>query len=273
MDLHNVYSTVVRRAAEERGALSHWYLRREARLLEKMERRAVYLADALLTVSEQEAAYFSALGANNVQVVANGVDCQAYADLPLGRSGSTPVLLYVGPMSWEPNFRAVQFLATEVMPKVRARFPEARLRVVGSNPSPAALALNRLPGVDILGAVPAMTPHLLDAHVLAVPLESGGGTRLKILEALAAGLPVVSTPVGCEGLRVTCGEHLLVANRDRFAERLCSLLADPALGRQLAANARALARRQYDWGALSVRACEAVAGVLAKQGARVEVAQ
>ncbi|QDV39718.1 glycosyltransferase family 4 protein [Tautonia plasticadhaerens] len=259
LDLHNVYSTIARRASAERapGPVS-LYLRREAALLRRAERSAAEGADILLTVSEDDARHFAGLGAGDVRVVPNGVDAASYADLPEGRSTPIPTLLYIGAMSWEPNARAARFLATEVLPAVRERFPGARLRVVGRDPSREVRSLGGRPGVEVTGTVADVRPYLADADVLAVPLETGGGTRLKILEAFAAGLPVVSTPVGCEGLRVRHDEHLVIAERGRFSGAVERLLDDPATGRRLAGRARALALESYDWDVIGEAARDAI---------------
>jgi glycosyltransferase involved in cell wall biosynthesis len=259
MDLHNVYSTLAGRAALERRGLARIYLRREARLLQQMESHAARLSETLLTVSQSDASHFLALGGRAVRVVPNAVDCAAYDSLPTGRRSGSPVLLYVGAMSWVPNVSAARYLACEMLPKVRCHFPKVRLRIVGRDPAPEVETLRGLAGVEVTGTVKSMLPHLAEAHILVVPLEAGGGTRLKILEAFAAGLPVVSTPVGCEGLSVKDGEHLLVSSREQFAENVLTLLADERLGTQLAAKARALVREQYDWAVVSEAVCAAVA--------------
>jgi len=234
------------------------YLRHEARLLRRRERDAARGCDAVLAVSDEEARVYRGLGARAVTLAPNGVDCAAYADLPTGRPHAAPTLLYVGPMSWAPNAAAVTFLAREVMPRLRSVVPDARLRIIGRDMTSAVQALADGDGVDVLGMVPSMPPHLLEASVLAVPLETGGGTRLKILEAFAAGLPVVSTAVGCEGLRVVDREHLVVADRAGFAEALIAALRDPAAGAERAARARALARDCYDWRMVGVTACASI---------------
>src|SRR5262249_26047060 len=156
------------------------------------------------------------------------------------------------------NASAAEFLATAVLPRVRERFPEARLRVVGRDPTPEVRALGERAGVEVTGTVPSIVPYLADAHVLAVPLEAGGGTRRKILEAFGAGLPVVSPAVGAEGIRARDGEHLLLAERDRLADVVSGLLADEARGRRLAERGRALVHEQYDWDAVGRTACTAV---------------
>jgi glycosyltransferase involved in cell wall biosynthesis len=212
-------------------------------------------ADALFCVSDGDADYFRTQGARSVRVVPNGVDCGAYAHLPAGRRAEPPMILFLGAMSWTPNATAAVFLAREVFPDVRRRFAYARLCIVGRDPPSDVRALGDLPGVQVTGGVPSVLPYLEEASVLAVPLESGGGTRLKILEAFAAGLPVVSTPIGCEGLDVKNAEQLLIAPGGDFAAALYTLLGDDQLGARLAANARRLVRARFDWQAITDRAC------------------
>jgi glycosyltransferase involved in cell wall biosynthesis len=263
LDLHNIYSQLVQRSAHEaEQVLTRFYLEREARLLQRLEAHAVRSVDVVLAVSEGDAAHFTGLGARAVHVVPNGVDCSAYASLPTAQRTGPPLLLYLGAMSWAPNAHAARFLASVVLPQVRARMPSARLRIIGADPPPEVCALRARPGVEVLGAVPDVTPHLRAAHVLTVPLEAGGGTRLKILEAFAAGVPVVSTPVGCEGLDVMDGTHLMVAPRASLADVTRSLLADPHRARSLAANARVLVRQRYDWQTVGLAAQAAIVGVL-----------
>jgi polysaccharide biosynthesis protein PslH len=248
IDLHNVYSTLAKRVATEQNA--RWkrlYLNREAKLLERMERRAAHLSDQLFTVSEDERLHFEGLGARSVKVVPNGVDCEAFQSLPVARLGQPPLVLYLGNMSWGPNVSAAVFLAREMLPQLLMRYPAARLRIVGRSPSIETRALTSIPGVEVIGDVPEIKPHLRQATVLAVPLDSGGGTRLKILEAFAAGLPVISTPVGCEGLGVRHGEHLVIADRDRFTDGIGELFDNEALTLRIAARARTVARQKFDW--------------------------
>jgi glycosyltransferase involved in cell wall biosynthesis len=165
-------------------------------------------------------------------------------------------------MSWPPNIHAARILAREILPEVRTKFPQARLRIVGRDPTPAVRELQTLPGVEVTGTVPSIVPHLAEAHVLAVALESGGGTRLKILEAFAAGLPVVSTSVGCEGLRAGHDEHLIIAGRSGFADALVEVLGDKTRANTLARKARALAVESYDWTSIGQSACRALQGML-----------
>ena len=260
IDLHNVYSELTARTAEEqRSWMLRQFLRREASALARMEQKAVAASRVAMAVSERDQRYYSNLGARAVYLAPNGVDCGAYASLPEARRSGPPTILFVGAMSWAPNAAAARFLTTEVLPRVRAEVPGARLRIVGRDAGPEVQALARHAGVEVTGAVPDVLPHLADAYVMAVPLEAGGGTRLKILEAFAAGVPVVSTPVGAEGLDVIHGRDLWLAPRARFAEAVVRVLTHPIRAAELAAHARELVVQRYDWSSIGRIACAAVA--------------
>ena len=263
IDLHNVYSLLARRSAEEHG--SRWtrlWLAREARRLERLERQIARSDRTIFAVSDTEVEYFRQLGASRVHAVPNGVDCAAHADLPAGRSGP-PVVMFLGTMSWGPNLAAARFLARTVFPALSQRVPGVSLLIVGRDPPADVRALHGGP-ISVTGAVADVRPYLARASVLAVPLESGGGTRLKILEAFAAGLPVVSTRVGAEGLAAEGGRHYVQAERGDFATALADLLVRPNAGTELAQAARALARERYDWRAIGARAAGHVLAVASR---------
>lgn len=258
IDLHNIYSLLVRRAADDQPSrLKRWFLRHQASLLESIEHQAARHCDAVLAVSDVEAAHFRQLGARHVVTIPNGVDCTALDALPVGRTGS-PTIVFIGTMSWGPNAAAARFLAQEVLPEVRRHIANARLVILGRDPDRETVALGQLPGVEVTGTVPDVTPFLTDAAVLAVPLEAGGGTRLKILEAFAAGLPVVSTAIGVEGIDARPGVHFRLAERREFARALISLLNDRPAATTLASAARALARQSYDWSSIGERLAQVV---------------
>jgi polysaccharide biosynthesis protein PslH len=265
VDLHNVYSLLAGRTGTDTGGVKGVYLGHESRLLARIEQECAAHADALMTVSADEQRHFMALGAKAVHVVPNGVNCPGFTSLPTGRTAGPPTLLYLGTMSWTPNASAARFLAEQVLPEVRRTIPDARLRLVGRDPLPEVKALASLPGVEVTGGVPDVMPHLLDAHVLAVPLESGGGTRLKILEAFAAGLPVLSTRVGAEGIAAAHDTHLLIAERPAFAQAAVGLLSDANVGVRLATAARQLAAERYDWTVVGALAAEAVSALPIKR--------
>ena len=260
LDLHNVYSLILERMAEEaNNPAKRFFLRGEAKRLAKIEQRACRSGTAILAVSEGEATHFRALGAEDVSVAPNGVDCAAFASLPTGRTNVPPTILYLGTLSWGPNATAAIHLAEHIFPKVRQRLPEARLMLVGKSPSREVLVLGEHPGITVAGSVPSIQPYLAEANVLAVPLDSGGGTRLKILEAFAAGLPVVSTAVGAEGIAAEPGREIRIAERPTMAEAILELLQSPAEGAAMAEAARRLAREKYDWAEIG-RICVGIAG-------------
>jgi glycosyltransferase involved in cell wall biosynthesis len=264
LDLHNIYSLLVRREAQEPSR--NWGMRRllsrEAALLGHLETRAVRGTHAVFSVSEQEQAHYAAIGGAAVHLVPNGVDCSAYAALPVGRASSSPTVLFVGTLSWPPNVAAARFLAHDVLPALRQRVPGTALTIVGRDPGPDVQALDRVDGVVVAGNVPDIVPYLRQARVLAVPLEAGGGTRLKILEAFAAGLPVVTTPIGCEGIGGLDGSELRVAGRHELVEALCDVLTDPFGGEVQAQRALALVRRRYDWDAIAETPIKVIGALL-----------
>ena len=265
IDLHNVYSLLVRRAgSDQRSWLKRGFLLHQARLLERMEHQAANACDAVLAVSDTEVNHFRSLGATSVVSVPNGVDCSALEDLPEGRTGP-PIIAFLGTMSWGPNATAARFLAIEALPAVRQRIPDARLLILGRDPPRDVQDLASTPGVTVTGTVPDVRPYLLEATVMAVPLEAGGGTRLKILEAFAAGLPVVSTAIGAEGIAAEPGTEFVMSERANFAEALAWLLTNREAGTKIARAARALAKAQYDWRRIGALATDAVTSVAASR--------
>jgi len=259
MDMHNVYSSLAHRTAAEYPLLRRRYLAGQARLLEREERAAARTAHALMAVSRDDAQYFSRLGARHVVVVPNGVDCERFAAAEEATRASHTIL-YVGALDWPPNVSAARFLAATVLPAVKRRIPDARLVLVGRNPTAEVVQLAAADGaIQVAGNAPDVVPFFRDAGALAVPLEAGGGSRLKILEAFAAGVPVVSTPIGCEGIDGLGEEHLTVCERTAFADAIVAVMQAPGPAHERAARARALARQQYDWAVVGRRVAEAVA--------------
>lgn len=206
--------------------------------------------DRCVTVSEPDRRLLLAANPNlKVDVVPNGVDTRTLQPLPEG--GDPPTLLFVGTMDYAPNRDAALLLVERILPLVRRTVPEARAYIVGANPPPE-LERYRGNGVEVTGRVAELEPYYRAAAATVVPLRAGGGTRLKILESMAFGRPVVSTCVGCEGLDVVNGEHLLVADEvERFAEHTVRLLRNAGLRHRLAGNARRLVETKYDWDGIS----------------------
>jgi glycosyltransferase involved in cell wall biosynthesis len=220
----------------------------KARLVARLEARFTRRFDRVIVVSEAERDLLLAGDPTlRVSVVANGVDAGALA--PLAEEPGSRELLFVGNLAYRPNADAVRWLAEAILPRVRASLPEARLRVVGRAPPPDLERLAACRGVALEGEVSDLRPHYRRALVCVAPLRAGGGTRLKVLEAMAFARPVVSTTLGCEGLPVRHGEHLLLADTpEDFAASVARLAGDDALRAHLCTAARRLVEERFDWG-------------------------
>jgi sugar transferase (PEP-CTERM/EpsH1 system associated) len=223
-----------------------WRLRRyEARLCAE--------ASLVLAVSATDAAHLRRIAPSACYaVLPNGVDTARFTPA-LAPPVGPPTLVFTGTLDFRPNVDAVRWLADAILPRLRRRYPDLRCWIVGKRPAPALLAaVRRCPTLQLVGAVADVRPYLAAAHVYVVPLRMGSGTRLKVLEAMAAGVPLVSTTLGLEGIAARPGEHALVADQAAaFAEAVARLLASPNLRQQLAARARALVETQYDWDRLA----------------------
>jgi polysaccharide biosynthesis protein PslH len=221
------------------------------------QRMAVKRFDRVFVCSEQDRAR---LGRKNVLVVPNGADSpiRTRSDRSDGRT-----ILYCGQLSWKPNADAAVFLAREVLPRIRTRIADARVLIVGSGPSAVVRALGDERSVFVRADVPSVDEYYEQATLAAVPLRAGGGTRLKILEALSRRVPVVSTAIGCEGLDVVDREHLLVAGEaEAFAERCIELLRNADLRRRLADAGADLVAARYTWASIEARVAAAATELL-----------
>ena len=219
-------------------------------MMRRWEPRYAERFDRCITVSEVDRDLL--LTANprlQVDVIPNGVDTQVYQPLPQG--STRPTLLLIGKMSYRPCIDAVLYFCREILPPIRRVIGDVETWIVGREPPPEVMQLQG-DGVHITGWVDDVVPYYRRSAVCVVPLRAGGGTRLKILEAMALGRPVVSTTVGCEGLDVVDGEHLLVADDPgRFAEKTVRLLTDSPLYQRITTNARQLVVTRYDWDAIA----------------------
>lgn len=192
-------------------------------------------------------------------VVPNGIDTTLFQPLPL--PSGPPALLFVGNMNYRPNIDAVQYFCAEIFPAVRAAVPGVQFHITGINPSAEVLALQSA-DIHVTGAVDDVRPWYGLSTICVVPLRAGGGTRLKILESMALGRPVVSTSIGCEGIAVEDGRHLLVADDPAsFSAKILHLFGDASARERIIARARELAVRQYDWDVITERLLQIYAEV------------
>jgi glycosyltransferase involved in cell wall biosynthesis len=241
LSAHNVESEVMATLAEADQRRLHrrrWAW--EARKTARFEAEAARAVAAVATTSDHDAEVFERWGASRVVVVPNGVDTRAIVHLPPPRGAE---LAYVGHYGYRPNALAAQELVEQILPRV----PGATVRLIGRDPGPDVERLAG-PAVTVTGEVADPVSELRRARVLVVPLRSGGGTRLKVLEALAAGTPVVSTAFGVAGLDVRDGEHVLVGGTpEELAQLAARVVADDALAAALSDRGRALVEASYDW--------------------------
>ena len=214
------------------------------------ERRLLPEYDVCITVSTNDRATISpCTEPAKIQVLPNGVDFKAKRFLEDTNAGP-PSLLFVGLLLYPPNADAARWMIETILPRIREHVPDCRLYIVGDGAPIDLLELvhSHEPSVQLAGRVDELSPYYATCEIAVVPLRAGGGTRLKILEAMAFGRAVVSTSVGCEGLSVTDGEHLLLADTtEDFASAVVSLLRNPAERERLRRNARRLVEQYYDW--------------------------
>ena len=222
-------------------------------------RRMVERFDACTVVSAQERALLAevAPGYDRAAIVPNGVDLDAYAgDFGVPEPNT---LIHTGALSYRANYDAVDYLLREVYPLVRRHRPAATLRITGSTDGLDLSGLPASPGAVYTGYLPDIRPAIARSWVSVVPLRVGGGTRLKILEAMALGTPVVATSKGAEGLDVCHGENILIGDTPmRFAGAVVDVLKDPRLRARLAAGGRSLVTERYGWQRIGPGLCALV---------------
>jgi glycosyltransferase involved in cell wall biosynthesis len=254
-DAHNPEALLQRRAwaaaVRRRDALAATYSLVQWRRLERFERAVIRGSGRTLAVSYHDANQLEALAGKPVHVVPSGIQLERYPYNDETAQEKKPNLLFLGKLDYRPNGEALRWLIDHVLP----RLPRARLFAVGANPPRWLVAAGqRDDRIAVTGAVADERPYLRRAALLLLPLEVAAGSRLKALVALASGLPIVSTPVGMEGLEAAPGEHYAcVPDLDpaAWATTLADLLSDAARRRQLALAGRPLVERCYAWGAVA----------------------
>jgi glycosyltransferase involved in cell wall biosynthesis len=255
LDLHNVESALMRSYARTARGPAALVARAEAAALSAMERKAARTFDTVLVVSDRERARL-APGFSEVLVCPNGRD--PHPSCPLAPSPS-PTAAFVATLGWAPNVDAAVWFGREVWPEVLRRLPAARLLLVGRDPAPSVRGLASS-SVEVSGTVSDVLPYLAQARVAVAPLRSGGGTRLKILEALDAGRPVVATSVAVDGLEDLIGRGVVVADDAAgMADAVTTLLEDPEAATTLGQVGHDAVVASHSWDAALAPLLEAVA--------------
>lgn len=272
LDEHNaVFLLTDRMAADERGWLRRVIMKREARAFAHYERLTCQAYDAVLTVTSEDREQLLSLYsptqrvamAEKFTVVPISVDPDAVRPVPR-RAEGPPTILHVGTMFWPPNVTGVMWFANEVLPLILQRRPDARFVIVGKTPPPEVQALAAHPNISVTGYVADLAPYLADADAFVVPLHAGGGMRVKILDAWLWGLPVVSTPIGAEGIELQHGENILLASdASSFAESVVRLLDNGRLNQHLRTAGRAWVEATYSWRAVYERVDQVYTRLLA----------
>jgi len=255
-DWHNVESDLMRQyAGRERSAARRTYARRTARLMSEAEGRALKEFDAHIAVSEVDAKRLQSVNSDaKIFVIENGVDAEHYAG---DQAGTKNRIVFVGSMDYHANIEGATNFARAVWPIIQQQQPKLRFTIVGRNPPAEVTELSSIAGIEVTGSVADVRPYYREALAAVVPLNVGGGSRLKILEAMAAGVPVVSTKLGAEGLDVSDNENVLLAESSaQLANGILKLIETADLRERLITGGHALVRARYDWSMLGAKLLE-----------------
>ncbi|MDQ3212644.1 MAG: glycosyltransferase family 4 protein [Acidobacteriota bacterium] len=269
---HNVEAEIWRRHAEHAtNPLSRYLLRQQWRRMLRFERDALARFDLALAVSEIDRDTFQRLYPDALQtpahVVQTGVDTTYF--VPSAAPVRRAHLVFTGSMDWLPNEDGMQYFVRDILPRIRQVEPDATLSIIGRAPTPAVTRLALDAGIEVTGRVDDVRPHIAAGAVYVVPLRIGGGTRLKIFEAMSMGKAVVSTTVGAEGLPVTPGRNILLADEPaRFAQAVVHMIRDVDARRSLEIEARRIVVERYDWSAVAEDFEDALERVVAGGNAR-----
>ncbi len=246
---HSVFQAERSQITRLPGTLYSWM---QWKRLTRFEREVCASVTHTIAVSDEDAAAFRQLLPNlSISVVPNGIDAARYAPAPPGLNLGPAALVFTGSMSYRPNVDAALWFAEQVLPKVRQQVPDARFFIVGSQPHPRLASLRDRDDVQITGWVPEVNPFLHAATLYIAPLRMGSGTRLKLLQAMAAQRAVVSTRTGAQGLDVRDGVELRLADDpETFAHVVVELLDDEEQRQSLGAAGAAFVKAHHDWSVI-----------------------
>jgi len=256
-DWHNIESELMLRFAARVDSLpKKVYANLTAKRLARLEKRILDTGFGHVVCSPREKENLLGIApAARIAVIGNGVDTEKFA--PAAEAATRQRLVYVGAMDFHANIDAACWFTRQVWPAIHHRFPDWRLTLIGSNPAASVRELGRESNVEVTGTVPDVAPYYRDALAAIVPLRTGGGTRLKILEAMAAGVPVISSRQGAEGLAVSPGQDIGVVDDDGgWLRALTAIATEPGLWNARSLAGLALVRAHYDWRLLGERLYE-----------------
>jgi len=250
---HNVEAQILHRRIEHTSnAIERVFLHTQHEKLRRYEREVCRAVKRIVAVSEEDAETMRAdYGAPYVRSVPTGVDIDYFR--PPDEVERSPNLVFVGSMDWSANVDGIQWFVAEILPRIRQRLPDCFFTIAGRRPGAATRKIAEdYPHIRVTGTVDDVRPYLWGSAVSIVPLRIGGGTRLKIFESMAARVPVVSTTIGAEGLHVSNGENIRIADApEDFADRCIELLSDPAARCRLASSAWEMVTACYSWEVVS----------------------
>jgi polysaccharide biosynthesis protein PslH len=254
---HNVEAEIWRRHAENAtNPAARFLLTQQWRRMLRFEQEALARFDLVLAVSDADRETFERLYPTALKqsafVVQTGVDTTYFAPAAPATAARPAHLVFTGSMDWLPNEDGMLYFVREILPLIRQAEPQTTLSIIGRAPTPAVKRLAEDAAIEVTGRVDDVRPHIAAGSVYVVPLRIGGGTRLKIFEAMSMAKAVVSTTVGAEGLPVTTGENVLIADEPAaFARAVVTLIRHPEQRRRLELEARRLVVDRYDWSAVA----------------------
>lgn len=252
LDHHNIESHMLfRRSRQEKSYFKKAYFFQEARRLRWYEKRVYQKYVGHITCSDVDSKRLDRIAnIKNVKTIPNGVDTSYF--LPKGISQNKNTIIFVGTMSWYPNIEAALFICNEIMPRLRYLYPKINLQIIGANPPEQLKKIAReYEDIDVLGFVDEVRDYIERAAVYVCPIMDGGGTKLKILDALAMEKPIVAHKIASEGINVTDGMNILLADHaDEYAELIVRLLKSGEERSRLGKSARKLVLEQYDYSAI-----------------------
>ena len=261
IESHKLY----RRYSNEKNVFKRLFFLHEYRCMYKYEQYYCNNYHLNIVVSEMDRDRLKMISKNiNIKVIENGVDSEYFAYH--SRDCNSKELIFTGAMDYYPNTNAMLYFCNQIWPKLKERFADLKLIIIGKNPPIQIISLiNKIKDIELLGYVEDIRPYIKRAKVFICPIMEGGGTRIKILDAFSQGIPVVSTEIGAEGLHLENGKHIFLANTAaEFVEKVSELIENNELSRKISINARKLIEENYSYKYIGEKLAKAYEETLRK---------